>query len=440
MSDGWFDDRFVSATDEARDIRAHPFAHLLLLAIGGFFLFAVLWARSAILDEVTVGLGKVIPSGKVRVVQNLEGGILSSIAVHEGDTVEQGQILLQIDDTQFQSAFRESRLRLDALKARAVRLESEANRNLAFAMPEATVREHPELAENERQLYESRKRELAASVEILESQAEQRHQELVESTAMEQQLRRRLELARRELAITRPMVEQGIMSEVELLRLKQTVAELEGGLENTTLAIPRIRSAWREAVNKVGEPAIVFRSRALDELGRTRAEVEQLEQSLIALGDRVSRTAVRSPVRGAVIRLRVHSIGQVIRSGVDLVEIMPLDDTLLIEARIRPSDIAFLHPGQETMVKFTAYDFSIYGGLPGRLEQISADAIADERGEDHYRILVRTFTNHLINGRKRLPIIPGMVASIDIITGKKSVLDYLLKPILKAKAEALRER
>ncbi|MEO5362463.1 MAG: HlyD family type I secretion periplasmic adaptor subunit [Magnetococcus sp. DMHC-8] len=439
MSGEWDDSDFMSEAEAARHNRAHPLAHLLLMMIALFVAAALFWSAYAELDEVTVGVGKVVPSGQVKLVQSLEGGILSELSVAEGEIVNKDQVLLNIDDTQFQASFRESRSKFLALTARASRLEAEASDTVFFA-PAVVMEEKPELAANEEKLFASRKQEMKSTVSMLENQVEQRQHELSSLVATEKQLRQRLELLRKELSLTAPMVKQGIMSEVELLRMRREVVELEGNLENTVLAIPRTRSMLEEARTKSGDPVLIFRSKAQHELNEVRSELNQLTESLTGLQDRVRRTAIRSPVRGTVIRVRVHSLGQVIRSGMDLVEIMPLDDSLLVEAQIRPADIAFLRPGQKTMVKFTAYDFSIYGGLVGHLEQISADAIANEKGESFFKILVRTQVNHLGTATHPLPIIPGMVATADILTGKKTVLDYMLKPILKARDGALRER
>ncbi len=439
MNHEWDNSAFMSEAEAARQNRAHPLAHLLLFMIALFVVAALFWAAAAELDEVTVGVGKVVPSGQVKLVQSLEGGILSELSVSEGEIVNKDQVLLNIDDTQFQAPFRESHAKFLALTARAARLEAEANDAVLFT-PAIVLQEKPEAAANEEKLFTSHKQELKSTVSMLENQVDQRQQELTGLIATEKQLRHRLELLRKELSLTEPMVKQGIMSEVELLRMRREVVELEGNLENTVLTIPRTRSMLEEARTKVKDPVLTFRSKAQMELNEVRSELGQLTESLTGLEDRVKRTAIRSPVRGTVIRVRVHSIGQVIRSGMDLVEIMPLDDSLLIEAQIRPADIAFLHPGQTTKVKFTAYDFSIYGGLVGQLEQISADAIANEKGESFFKILVRTHVNHLGSADHPLPIIPGMVATTDILTGKKSVLDYMLKPILKARYNALRER
>ncbi|MBF0152577.1 MAG: HlyD family type I secretion periplasmic adaptor subunit [Magnetococcales bacterium] len=446
MSDSWQESDFYPEAAAARQRRLNPFSHLLLFLITLFFVLATVWAWLANLDEVTVGNGRVIPSGQVQVIQNLEGGIIAEILVKEGHVVQKGDILLRIDDTQFRSTYRENHMHYLALLTRTARLTADVNGDTDFTPPEEVVREQPSLATSEKELFLSRRRSLESSLRILHSQVEQKEQEIVELTASQKQIERRLALVRKELAITDPMVKQGVMSQVELLRLQREAAELEASLENATLALPRLRSALGEIRAKANEPLLEFRKQTLTDLNAAKGELNSLKESITPMEDRVTRTAVRSPVKGTVVQIKVSTIGQVVRPGVDLMEIMPLEDTLLIEARIRPSDIGFLHPGLKTMVKFTAYDYSIYGGLEGELVHISADTIVDdsgertERGEHFYRIQVRTQKNHLGSEEKPLPIIPGMVAVVDVITGKKSVLDYILKPILKAKANALRER
>jgi membrane fusion protein, adhesin transport system len=440
MRRSWNDRRFISESAAAHHMGVHLFAHILLFSIALFFIIFILWADWAVMDEVTVGTGKVIPSGQVRLVQNLEGGILSSLQVKEGDLVEKEQILLQVNDTQFRASFRESRIQYLSLKARETRLEAEATEKPLLKFPQTVLDEQPEMVINEQNLWKSNQNELQAAIKTLKKQLDQRKQEQVELLAAKKQIRRRLNLTKEEYNLTAPMVKKGIISKVELLRLRRSVTELEGEYESTSLAIPRTRSAMEEAKNKISESLTSFRNRAQAQLNETHSELQKLTESMAALKDKVTRTDIRSPVKGTVIRVRVHTIGQVIRSGMDLVEIMPINDNLLIEAQIRPSDIAFLRPGQKTIVKITAYDFSIYGGLPGILTQISADAITDEKGEDFYKIQVRTNSNQLGTPQNPLPIIPGMVATADILTGKKSVLDYLLKPILKTKTNALRER
>jgi adhesin transport system membrane fusion protein len=417
-------------------------SRLVLWAVILFFIAAIFWASVAEIDEVTKGEGRVIPSRQVQVIQNLEGGILSEILVKEGDTVEPGQTILRIDDTRFASSFREGRKGYLAIKAKVARLAAEANK-LPFNPPKDLAAEAPDLVERERRLFDSRVNALETNLGILQQQEDQRRQELAELKAKRGQLQRSYALVVQELGMTEPLVAEGAVSEVEVLRLKRQVNDLKGDLEATRLAIPRLESSYAEAQRKVEELELEFRNQAREELNDELAELERLEESNVALEDRVERTKVRSPVRGTVKQLMINTVGGVIQPGMDLVEIVPLEDTLLVEAKISPRDIAFLRPGQEAIVKFTAYDFAIYGGLEARLEFISADAITDEqngREESYYQVRVRTKENHLGSAEDPLPIIPGMTTEVDILTGKKTVLTYLMKPVLRGLQSAMTER
>uniref|UniRef100_UPI00356982B5 HlyD family type I secretion periplasmic adaptor subunit n=2 Tax=Pseudomonas TaxID=286 RepID=UPI00356982B5 len=305
----------------------------------------------------------------------------------------------------------------------------------------AEVREKvPRQAENEEQLFNSRRQQLLDEVAGLEQQSLQRRQELREFASKQSQFRSSLELLRQEIRMSEPLVAEGAISPVEVLRLKRAEVESRGQLQATTLAMPRAEAAIKEVERKIDETRGRFRSDALTQLNEARTDLSKIQSTGKALEDRVNRTLVTSPVRGIVKLLLVNTIGGVIQPGSDLVEIVPLGENLLVEARIRPQDIAFLHPGQEAMVKFTAYDYTIYGGLKAELEQIGADTVTDDDGNSFYVIKLRTNRSHLGSEEHPLLIIPGMVASVDIITGKKSVLSYLLKPIIRARAEALRER
>jgi adhesin transport system membrane fusion protein len=391
------------------------------------------------LDEVTRGEGKVIPSSKIQVIQNLEGGILSEVLVSEGELVEKGDVLLKIDDTRFSSTFDETKLKYWELLARASRLEAESQ-GKELELPEELVKERPSLAAAERSLYLTRQRELQSSINVLEQQARQRQQEMAETQAKLNKLRTSYELSNEELKMSEPLVGVGVISEVEILRLKRTVNDLRGEMETTRLALPRISSGLSEVRQKIEDAKVRFQSEAASQLSEVQAELGRTQTTIVSAEDRVSRTQVRAPVRGKINRLMINTVGGVIQPGEDIVEIVPVDDSLLIEAHIRPSDIAFLRPEQSAMSKFTAYDFSIYGGLPATLERISADTITNEEDESFYLIYLRTEKNYIDSSKGPLEIIPGMTVTVDILTGKKSVLDYLLKPILKAKNEALRER
>jgi adhesin transport system membrane fusion protein len=413
---------------------------LTIWAIIGFFVFLMLWANFAVIDEVTKGDGKAIPSSKIQKIQNLEGGIVSELFVKEGQIVEAGAPLIRLDDTRFASNVGETEADRLSMLLRVERLSAEVDdRPLNF--PEDVLKAVPGQAKSEESLYISRRQQLHDEIGGLQEQLIQRQQELREFGSKQGQYRQQLGLQRQEINMSEPLVAQGAVSPVEVLRLKRAEVETRGQLDATTLAIPRAESAVKEVQRKIDETRGKFRSEALTQLNEARTDLNKASATGKALEDRVSRTLVTSPVRGIVNKLLVNTIGGVIQPGSDLVEIVPLDDTLLVEAKIRPQDIAFLHPGQEATVKFTAYDYTIYGGLKAKLEQIGADTITDEdKKTTYYVIKVRTERSHLGTDDKPLLIIPGMVASVDIITGKKSVLSYLLKPIIRARAEALHER
>lgn len=402
-------------------------------------LTALVWANFAVLDEVTMGEGKAIPSSKVQVVQNLEGGIVTEIFVREGQMVNKGDTLLRLDDTRFRSNKGESEADRYALSAQVARLSAEAE-GRPFELNDEVRSKAPQVAEDEMALYQSRQRRLNSEKKTLNDQLRQKSQELAEFRSKVEQYRSAMALLQQELNMSTPLVGTGAISPVEILRLKQRTVEARGQLNATSLAIPRAEAAAAEIRSKIEESDASFRSEAATELNDKRTELSKLTASSIAIDDRVTRTTVQSPVHGIIKVLKVNTIGGVVQPGSDLVEIVPIEDNLLIEAKVRPQDVAFLHPGQTAMVKFSAYDYTIYGGLKAKLELIGADTVTDDKGNAFYLIQVRTDRNHLGGDNKPLLIIPGMTATVDIITGQKSVLDYLLKPVLKARTEAMRER
>ncbi|MFG0583318.1 Type I secretion system membrane fusion protein PrsE [Pseudomonas sp. THAF187a] len=412
---------------------------LTVWSVCACLLAALVWAHFAVLEEVTTGQGKAIPSSKVQVIQNLEGGIVSEIFVREGQVVNKGDTLLRLDDTRFLSNQGETEADRLALIARIERLTAEAE-GRAPALPEEVSRDAPQLAEDELALYRSRQQRLESEQRTLGEQYRQKEQELAEFRSKAQQYRSSLGLLQQELNMSQPLVASGAISQVELLRLRRSLVEQRGALEATNLAIPRAEAAMAEIKSKMQESQLAFRAEAFKELNEVRTELQKINATSVAIQDKVTRTTVTSPVRGVIKQLKVNTIGGVVQPGSDMLEIVPLDDSLLIEAKVRPQDVAFLHPGQKAMVKFTAYDYTIYGGLKANLELISADTITDEEGNSFYLIQVRTEKSHLGSDENPLLIIPGMVASVDIITGEKSVLAYLLKPVLKARSEAMRER
>lgn len=411
-------------------------ARALLATITMACAVALLWAAFARIDEVTRGDGRVIPSQHLQVVQSLDGGVVSEILVRDGDIVEADQTLLRIDQTRFESSVRENRVQYYALVAKAARLKASMD-GAAFVVPEEIEREDPRTVGEERRFHEFRLGLLATTTSIARQQLLQRRQELTEMYAKYEQADKSLQIATKELSVTRPLIVSGAVSEVELLRLEREVARYRGERGVASAQISRLQSAISEAAHKLEEVGIAFRNESSRDFAETMAKLNAMAESNIGLSDKVSRSTLRSPVKGTVKRLLINTVGGVVQPGKDVVEIVPLDDSLLVEARVQPRDIAFLRPDQKVVVKFTAYDFSTYGGLEGRLVHIGADSMIDEKGNAYYVVRARTDKSSL---GANLPVIPGMVAEVDIVTGDRSVLNYLLKPILRAKARILSER
>jgi adhesin transport system membrane fusion protein len=433
------DIHFMPDVHAAARRRGQGFAYVLTIMTVLFVVVIGIWANYAVLDEVTRGEGRVIPSSKTQIIQNLEGGILAEILVREGDIVEKGDILVRIENTAAQATFRDAQTRFYTLQATVARLEAELG-DRELELSEEIHREAPDAATDQKTLFDARGRQLKAQTAVLESQAKQRKQEIAEMRSRRKQLDRSLQLAREEFAITQPLVLNGVVARIDLIRIQRQVADLEGEINTVRLTIPRLQTAAKEARRRIEEVMFSAKATISDELNTARAELNSVTETLLAGEDRVTRTEVRSRVRGTVKEIKQNTVGGVIRPGEDIIEIVPLDDTLVIEAQIRPADIAFLRPGQEATIKVAAYDFSIYGGLKAKVEHISADTIKDEQGENFYRVYLRTAQNTLSHQGNELPIIPGMTATIEILTGHKTVLDYILKPILKARNQALRER
>lgn len=413
---------------------------ITLWAIFAFFLALIIWASLAGIDEVTRGEGRAIPSSRLQKVQNLEGGIVAQVFVHEGEVVQAGAPLLRLDDTRFKSNAGETEADRLSLQARIQRLNAQLNDQQTLTLNPGIVRQAPDIAQGEIDLFNSVNKRIQDEIAGLNEQLVQKKQDLLDYKAKQAQFRNSLRLLQQEISMSVPLVAKGAISKVEVLRLQRSEVDTRGQLDSVTLSIPGAEAAIKEIQSKIAETRGRYRSDALSQLNEARTDLSKIEASGKAIEDRVNRTLVTSPVRGIVQQLLVNTIGGVIQPGNDLVEIVPLDDTLLIETKIRPQDIAFLHPGQRAIVKFTAYDYTIYGGLEGKLEQISPDTVTDKDGKSYYVIRLRTDKNHLGSDSKPLLIIPGMVASVDIITGKKTILAYLMKPILRARAEAFRER
>lgn len=405
----------------------------LVLTIAGVLL---LWAAIVKVDEITKGDGKVIPSRQLQVVQSLDGGIISEILIHEGQMVREGQVLIKIDATRSLSGYKESRAIYLSLLAKAARLKAIAE-GVPFVAPPEVLSEEPELAGQEEKLYLDRKAVLESQVGIARVQLQQRSQELQEARARYESAAQGSELTSREYQMTKPLIESGAVSDVDLIRLQRDVSRFSGEKNQAGAQISRLQAAVSEAQNKIANVELEFKNQARTELSEIQSKINGLVESSVALSDKVKQADIKAPMAGTIKRLLFNTVGGVVPAGKDIVEIVPQEDQLLLEARVQPRDIAFLRPGQPAKVKFTAYDFSIYGSLDGVLEHISADSVLDEKGNSYFLVRVRTLKSSL---GENLPIIPGMVAEVDIMTGKKSVLTYLLKPVLRAKQYALTER
>jgi adhesin transport system membrane fusion protein len=421
------------------------FGHLLLFTIAVILIVFVVWADHAVLDVVTRGQGKVIPSSRIQVIQNLEGGIMADILVREGEIVEKGQVLIRIDNTTAQSNYDDLRQRyLDGL-ATITRIVAELAGTPAddIVFPDELMKSAPELAEAERLNAQIRRQQLDTQLAILHDQAAQKEQERDQLINKVENLEKSLSLAKQQLGIMEPLAKDGIVSKVDLLQTRREVHELNSELEVTRLQLPQVETALQEAKSRVQERDLTFRSEAAAELSKRRLEQASVVEQMKSGKDKVTRTEVRSPLRGTVKEIKLRTIGGVVKPGEDLMEIVPIEDTLLVEAQIRTSDIAFIRTGQEATVKFDTYDYSIYGGLKATVEFISTDAIEDQssgKKERYFRVRLRTEKNYLGDESKPLSIGPGYTATAEILTDKKTVLAYLMKPILKARDTAFTER
>ncbi|MCX8888330.1 HlyD family type I secretion periplasmic adaptor subunit [Vibrio parahaemolyticus] len=432
-------------------------ARLMLWVMVLFFVAAIGWASWAQIDQVTVGQGKVIPSSQIQVVQNLEGGLVKEILVKEGQLVKKGQQLLLIDDTRFRSDYREREQQVANLTASVLQLSASINSvavNRDFniqdweksvvldygklTFPPVLEETQPQLTQRQKAEYREDLDNLRNQLSVLDQQVEQKQQDLVEIEARVRNLRQSYQYAKKELDITQPLADEGVVPRIELLKLQRQVNDTRREMTSSELKIPVIKSAIKESMLNRIDVALKFRSEQQEKLNNAQDQLSALVESAVGLEDRVNRTVVVSPVTGKIKTLNVNTVGGVIQPGMDIVEIVPTEDTLLVEAKIAPKDIAFLRPNLNAIVKFTAYDFTKYGGLVGELEHISADTTQDEEGNSFYIVRVRTEKTSFGQDAD-LPIIPGMTASVDIITGKRTVLEYLLKPILSAKTNALKE-
>ncbi len=414
-------------------------ARLLLWVIVAFFGWFCLWASTSMVDERVRGQGQVAPSRDLQVVQSLEGGILTDILVAEGDKVAAGQTLLRIDDIQFASEGRGIEAQINSLKARQARLKAEVS-DQAFSMPADITAKHPDIAATEEKLYRSRQEELQAALEILRDEVREAEANLAEVRASIGKYSKSKELLQKELAITRKLVAAKAQPEIEQLRLERELNDVTGNLSTAAQAQESLQARVSASRRKEGERKSNFKSVALAELNDVETRIAAIGENLKSVEDKVRRTELKAPVSGIVHKLYVKTVGGVLEPAQKLAEIVPAEDDLLIRARISPADIAFLQPGQKVRVSITAYDPQIYGTIDGTLERIGADTVSDGKGNMFFEVDVRTDKNYLGSSELAMPIVPGMVSDIDIIVGQRSIMTYLMRPVLRVRDRALTER
>jgi adhesin transport system membrane fusion protein len=430
-----FMDSLCAAVNADSPARSNVILYVITLVVVSL----LVWASFAEIDERTRGVGRLIPSQQIQTVQNLEGGIVKDILVREGETVEKGQTLVIIDNTGAGSSFAESKTVINELKARAVRLQAEAGIG-PFSTESGGDGELFGLLLKEKRLYETNIRRRQSEIAVLQQRLKQRKIELSESRLDAQILSKSLKMINREIQLTEPLYKKRLVSELEFIQLKQKALDKQHELGSAKKKAENLVSQITEAENQIEEVEDRLRSEAGEEYNKVMAEIDRLSQTQVAIEDRVERTNVRSPVNGTVKQLMVNTVGGVVKPGQDILEIVPYEKVLLVEAKIKPSDRAFIYPGQKAIVKITAYDYTIYGGLDGTVTHISADTITGERQEEYYLVHIKTEKNFLGTEQTMKKIMVGMTAHAEIITGKRTIMHYLLKPILRAKANALRER
>ncbi len=419
--------------------RSPRYLMVVVILMALFVIAALVWMSWAKIDVVIRGSGKVVPASQVQIIQSLEGGIVSEILVSEGEMVDVEQPLVKISDIAFSSSFEENRLLYLELLAKASRLQAEGF-DQAIEVNAEVQANAPQIMASEQSLFESNQQQLEEVASILDEQISQSESALKEAQAKKRQLQRSLGLMRKEIEIKKPLKDKGIISEVEFLQLQQREAEIEGELDSVTLSIPRYQSSIEEARFKKQKELLDFRNKAKRELNEVNAEISRIRESQTALQDRVIRTTLRSPVKGIVQRLHTNTIGGVVSPGNKVVEIVPQEDSLLIELEIKPADIASVHVDQTARLKFSAYDFAIYGSLAGQVSFVSADTITKEDGQSFYLVRVMPERDYLSRETSPLPIKVGMTTEADIITDKKSILSFLMNPVTRGLDKALRER
>lgn len=413
--------------------------HALLYMIGVFLVIIIAWSAVATLDEVARGEGKVVPASEVQVIQSLEGGIIDALPVKEGDEVQEGQVILRMRNVQAGADFAATNQKYLGLVATTTRLQAEAD-GKPLVFPDDVVRGAPDMVRAEQDAYDANKKNNESELAIETQQLGQKQQEIAELSAKIKDTQEVLKLTQSERDMVAPMVQRGSSSRKELLDLDRQLAQQKTDMNALTLSLPRAKDAAQEMQARIDELTSGFRAQAQKELAEKTAELNTVKQTLAAYKDKSERNDIKSPVHGTVKDVRITTVGGVAKPGEPIMEIVPLEDNLLVEGHIKPADIAFIHPGEKAVVRLSAFDSSIYGTLDGTVTEVSPDSITTEKGESYYRVRVKTVKTSLKKGGKEYPIIPGMQATIDIVTGKRTLLKYLIKPFAKAAQTALRER
>lgn len=431
--------QFMEELEAAVRLKPSATSNLMLYSVAALIFFLVAWMMVSQLDEMTHGEGQVVPSSEIQIVQSLEGGVLQELMVAEGESVKKGQVLAKISDVAFASQEQGTEAQQDSLMIKKARLEAEAN-GKPFSIPEALSQKVPVIAQNEENLYKSRQRELENARAIQNEKISSANAQISEINAKVARLSESKKLTAQELEITRKMVEQRAVPKLDEIRLSRELNDISGQINEAAQQRQALEAELRGAQKERDDQDNKFKSQALGELNDVQTQLSQLKSSLTAIGDRVDRSELRSPVDGVVNKIMLKTIGGVVEPAMKLVEIVPMDNNLKIIARVPPSEIAFLHAGQPVKVKISAYDAQRYGSLDGKLTRLGANSVTDSKGNIFFEIEVRTDKNHLGTEEKPLPITPGMVAQVEIITGKRSILEYLMKPVLRTKDRALTER
>lgn len=435
-----FDERdFMEELEAATRMKPSERSHYLLIAIAALVVAFLIWSNQAEIEEITHGSGQVVPTQEIQIVQSLEGGIIEDILVREGQTVEKDQILLKVSDVAFASEGRGAEAKILSLKAKKARLEAEAN-DKDFEVPAEIKQKFPDIARNELELYQSRQAELENAKSILDNKISSAASQISEVRAKINRLSESRRLLNQELKITKEMVAKKAVPKLEEIRLNRELSNLSGQISEAVEERGGLEAELSLAKREREDREDQFKSQVLGELNDIETQISQIGENITAIEDRVARTEVRSPVDGVVNNVALTTIGGVIEPAMQLFEIVPLDDDLKIVARVTPQEIAFLRPGQPANIKISAYDSQRYGSLEGELVRLGANSVTDREGNIFFEIELVAQKNYLGSEEAPLPITPGMVAEVEIITGKRTIFSYLVKPVLRAKDKALTER